>query len=77
MFDELWADVSKHMMACNVADHLLPFEVFLLAMLMEERNRLIRLEERMDKLERDGNPEAVLDGLPMGYQSVGQNHQQG
>ena len=55
------------MMACTVADHLLPFEVLLLTMMLEERKRSIWLKERMDKLEIAGNPNAVLDGLLMGY----------
>jgi hypothetical protein len=52
VFDELWADASKHMMACTVADHLLPFEVFLLAMLLEERKEIMRLRRSVDELRR-------------------------
>ena len=34
-FDELFARARKHLMAINQADHVLPFEAILLAMLIE------------------------------------------
>lgn len=37
VFDELFARARKHIMAINQADHVLPFEAILLAMLIELR----------------------------------------
>ena len=28
-FDKLWVHITKHMMACTQANHLLPLEIFL------------------------------------------------
>lgn len=36
VYDSLWVHVTKHMMACTQANHLLPLEIFLLTMLLEE-----------------------------------------
>ena len=52
-FDELWASVSQHLMACNVADHLLPLEIFLLTMLLEEHKALRQLKNRVQSLEQE------------------------
>jgi hypothetical protein len=43
VFDALWVHVSKYVMACTHANHLLAFEIFLLAMLMEEHKEVIEL----------------------------------
>jgi hypothetical protein len=52
VLDELWVHVSKHMMAASMADHLLPFEVFLLSMLLEEHKETARLKRRIIELEK-------------------------
>jgi hypothetical protein len=48
--DDLLAASRHHLAAAAYASHLLPFEVMLLAMLVEEHKEVIRLRERLDKL---------------------------
>jgi hypothetical protein len=43
VYDSLWVHVTKHMMACTQANHLLPLEIFLLTMLLEEHKEIQRL----------------------------------
>ena len=43
--DNLFSDAHQHLAAAAYAAHPLPFETFLLAMLLEEHKRVIRLEE--------------------------------
>ena len=50
VFDELWTHVSKHLMACNQADHVLPLEIFFFAMLIEEHKEIQRLRRRVEEL---------------------------
>lgn len=49
--DELLADARRHLAAAAYASHLLPFEVMLLAMLVEEHKLVIDLRRRIDDLE--------------------------
>jgi hypothetical protein len=49
-FDELWAHVTKHMMPCTQANHLLPLEIFLLTMLLEEHKEIRRIRRMLDEL---------------------------
>ena len=67
VFDELWTYVSHHMMACTVADHLLPFETFLLTMTLEQQKEIRRLKAMIAQVKRSLDPNAALDGLPLGY----------
>jgi len=46
VFDELFARARKHVMAINQADHVLPFEAILLAMLLELMRDLIDLKRQ-------------------------------
>ena len=48
VFDELFARARKHIMAINQADHALPFEAILLAMLVELMNDVIELKRQID-----------------------------
>jgi len=50
-FDELLADARRHLAAAAYASHLLPFEVMLLAMLVEERKLSADLERRIEGLQ--------------------------
>jgi len=54
--DDLFAAARQHLAAAAYAGHALPFEIFLLAMLLEEHKEVIRLrslvEATIDK--RDG-----------------------
>ena len=51
--DDLFIAARKHLSAAAYASHALPFEVFLLAMLLEEHKEVIRLrkilEEKQDE----------------------------
>jgi hypothetical protein len=47
-FDEMWVHVYKHLMAVNHANHLLPFETYLLAMLLEEHKEMKPLKKVVD-----------------------------
>jgi hypothetical protein len=50
--DDLFAAAHKHLAAAAYAAHALPFETFLLAMLLEEHKEVLRLrqlvEDRLD-----------------------------
>ena len=50
MLDELFADAQQHLAAAGYAAHALPFETFLLAMLLEERKRSQRQAQMIDEL---------------------------
>jgi hypothetical protein len=58
-FDDLFANARKHTAAIQVAAHALPFEVILLAMLLEEHSENRRLRQEVDELTRRVN---TLDG---------------
>jgi hypothetical protein len=60
--DELLADARRHLAAAAYASHLLPFEVMLLAMLVEEHKSVIDLRHRIEALEAavDPRPQARL-----------------
>ena len=48
IFDELFARARKHIMAINQADHVLPFEAILLAMLIELMREIVDLKRRVE-----------------------------
>ncbi|MGA2490560.1 MAG: hypothetical protein ABSF99_10330 [Anaerolineales bacterium] len=48
--DDLFAAAKQHTAAAQYASHTLPFEVFLLAMLLEEHKETRRLREQFDTL---------------------------
>jgi hypothetical protein len=50
VLDELFADAQQHLAAAGYAAHALPFETFLLAMLLEERKRSQRQARMIDEL---------------------------
>ncbi|MFN2198337.1 MAG: hypothetical protein ACK2UW_19615 [Anaerolineales bacterium] len=43
VLDDLFASAQQHLAAAAYASHALPFEIFLLAMLLEEHKLVIRL----------------------------------
>jgi hypothetical protein len=49
--DELFAAARQHLAAAAYASHALPFETFLLAMLLEEHKEVIRLRQRLQDLD--------------------------
>ncbi len=50
VLDTLFALARKHAAAIGYASHALPFEVALLAMLLEERKEVIRLQQIVNEL---------------------------
>jgi hypothetical protein len=48
VLDELFAAARKHLAAAAYAANALPMETFLLAMLLEQRKELHRLQEQLD-----------------------------
>lgn len=46
LFDTLFAGARKHIAAISQANHALPFEAILLAMLLEQARELERLKEQ-------------------------------
>ena len=48
--DDLFASARQHLAASAYASHALPFEVFLLSMLLEEHKEVMRLRKRVDGL---------------------------
>ncbi len=49
--DDLFASARKHLSAASYASHALPFETFLLAMLLEEHKEVIRLRQKIAALD--------------------------
>ena len=47
--DDLFAAARKHLSAAAYAAHALPFETFLLAMLLEEHKEVIRLRRLVEE----------------------------
>jgi hypothetical protein len=68
--DDLFAAAHKHLAAAAYASHALPFEVFLLAMLLEEHKQVLRMRyllnpsdaAALEQLER-GDSTDYLDAL--------------
>jgi hypothetical protein len=52
--DDLFTYAQKHLAAAAYAAHALPFEVLLLAMLLEEHKEVMRLRRQIAELERQG-----------------------
>lgn len=48
--DDLFASARQHLAAAAYASHALPFETFLLAMLLEEHKEIMRLCEQFEQL---------------------------
>ena len=50
VLDDLFASAKKHLAAASYASHALPFETFLLAMLLEEHKEVVRLRQEIAEL---------------------------
>jgi hypothetical protein len=59
--DELFVAARQHTAAAQYAAHALPFEVMLLAMLLEEHKEVKRMRDRLEVLETRCNAEAGLE----------------
>lgn len=51
VFDDLFTAAQKHISAAAYAAHALPFETFLMAMLLEEHKEVVRLRQIVEKLQ--------------------------
>jgi len=61
--DDLFTSARQHLAAAQYAAHALPFEVLLLAMLLEEHKEVLRLRQEVGELAaRPALPQA---GLPV------------
>ncbi|MCD6400584.1 MAG: hypothetical protein J7L73_01530 [Anaerolineales bacterium] len=49
--DDLFVSARQHLAAVSYAAHALPFEVFLLSMLLEEHKEVIRLRQMLEDLQ--------------------------
>lgn len=50
--DDLFAAAHQHLSAAAYAAHALPFETFLLAMLLEEHKEVMRLRDALEQINR-------------------------
>ena len=50
-FDDLFTSAQKHISAAAYAAHALPFETFLMAMLLEEHKEVLRMRKIIELLE--------------------------
>ncbi len=50
VLDDLFASAQKHLAAASYASHALPFETFLLSMLLEEHKEIMRLRREIAEL---------------------------
>jgi len=48
--DDLFTAARQHLAAAQYASHALPFEVFLLSMLLEEHKEVMKLREQVEAL---------------------------
>jgi hypothetical protein len=66
--DDLFAAAHQHLAAAAYAAHALPFEVFLLAMLLEEHKEMLRLRRLLEGWLPGEVPlgEGLPDGQPPG-----------
>jgi hypothetical protein len=60
--DDLFASARQHTAAAQYATHALPFEVFLLAMLLEEHKEVMKLRDLVETLCAKNNP-STLPGM--------------
>ncbi len=68
--DDLFAAAHKHLAAAAYASHALPFEVFLLSMLLEEHKQVLRMRYLLNPADaaslarlEEGDSTAYLDAL--------------
>jgi len=54
--DDLFVSARQHLAAAQYAAHALPFEVFLLSMLLEEHKEVMKLREKVESLYPGQNP---------------------
>ncbi len=60
MLDELFAASRQHLAAAAYASHLLPFEIMLLGMLVEQHKQIRLLNARLENLETESSARRAL-----------------
>ena len=55
VLDDLFASARQHIAAAAFASHALPFEVFLLSMLLEEHKEVVRLRQIVEEMQNEHN----------------------
>ena len=55
VLDDLFASARQHIAAAAYASHALPFEVFLLSMLLEEYKEVVRLRQIVEEMKNESN----------------------
>ena len=55
VLDDLFASARQHIAAAAYASHALPFEVFLLSMLLEEHKEVVRLRQLVEEMQNEHN----------------------
>lgn len=55
VLDDLFASARQHIAAAAFASHALPFEVFLLSMLLEEHKEVVRLRQLVEEMQNGSN----------------------
>ena len=55
VLDDLFASARQHIAAAAYASHALPFEVFLLSMLLEEHKEVVRLRQLVEEMKNGSN----------------------
>ncbi len=58
ILDDLFAGARQHLAAAAYAGHALPFEVFLLAMLLEQHKKIVSLNTQIERMQ--GNRDVGL-----------------
>jgi len=53
VLDDLFASARQHLAAAAYASHALPFEVFLLSMLLEEHKEVMHLRQLVQEIKND------------------------
>jgi hypothetical protein len=66
--DDLFAAARQHTAAAQYAAHALPFEVFMLSMLLEEHKQLLQLRQRVAALE------LTVPGKSAGFRQAAYSH---
>jgi hypothetical protein len=52
VLDDLFTSARQHLAAAQYATHALPFEVFLLSMLLEEHKEVIRMRGQLEQIHK-------------------------
>lgn len=53
--DDLFSNAHQHLAAASYASHALPFEIFLLAMLLEEHKEVMRIRQMIEAYQSNIN----------------------